>query len=105
MVSRNARGPPGGPWRDVVSAPSQAQRQGGRARPEDTAVIENDHAVGKAMDLVPVVSDVHHGDLELVTDPLEVGQDPAAQLDVHRRQRFVEQQHLWRRHQRARRRG
>ncbi len=50
------------------------------------------------------MADVDHRDAEVVADAQQVGQDPAAALDVHGGERLVEQQDVWRRHQRARQR-
>ncbi len=73
-------------------------------RPLRAAGVEDDDAVGELVHLTAVVAHVDHRDAQIVADAQQVRQDPAAALDVHRRERLVEQQDVRRRHQRARQR-
>ena len=60
----------------------------------DQPAVHHRHGVGHRHGLLLVVGDVHEGQAHLGLDALELDLHPAAQLEVERPQRLVEQQHL-----------
>ena len=70
----------------------------------DDAVVHDRDGVGHRHGLFLVVGHVHKGDADLALNLLELDLHRAAQLEVERAERLVEQQHLWAVDERARKR-
>ena len=68
-------------------------------------IVHDRDMIGDAHGLVLVMGDIHEGDTDLVMDQRELQAHPLAQLEIQRRQRLVQQQHLRLEHQRPGNRG
>ena len=58
----------------------------------DAPRAELNHCVGKAGDVFTIVRDVHHGDLQLPAQAMELGAQRCAKIWIQAGERFIEQQ-------------
>ena len=54
--------------------------------------LQHQHAIGQMLDLIQRVADVEHRNMDLLRQPLQVGQQFAFARNIQRGQRLIQQQ-------------